>query len=166
MYVRFFSVLDKRTGIRQPDIRSSAHISVRSDSRKKKRGAHGEYNNADGPAVDKVVIALDLHAFRDNFGGEVVRRPAHGLFGENKNKIIYSNKETWIRPTLSMVRLSTTLARPKSATLTVGGSSFVRRTFCEIDFQCQKRAKELGNAYLGLEVAMRNPLSVYVLYTS
>lgn len=54
--------------------------------KEKERGAHGKHNNTNGPAVDEVVIALDPHAIHDNFGGEVVRRPAHGLFGQNKTR--------------------------------------------------------------------------------
>jgi hypothetical protein len=48
----------------------------------------------------------------------------------------------------------------------MGGSSFVRRTFCESIKYQEGRGEnpQLGNAYLWLEIAMRNALVMYVLY--
>ena len=41
--------------------------------------AHGKHYDADGPAVDEVIITLGSDILQDDFRSEVVRRPTHGL---------------------------------------------------------------------------------------
>lgn len=68
--------------------------------------------------------------------------------------------------TLSIVKLSTALARPKSATLTIGGSSFVRRTFCvtqSIIVTSQVKILAVATTNLRLEIPMSYVFGVNVL---
>jgi hypothetical protein len=70
---------------------------------------------------------------------------------------------------LSIMKLSTVLARPKSATLTTGGSSFVRSTFCGIEQESESGAggtNSAGTMYLGLEIAVGDALFVDILQKS
>jgi hypothetical protein len=103
------------------------------NNNKKRDDAHGEDDDADGPAVDELVVSSIWFTLIDDFGSEVTWGTTHGL-----KQHITSISAMWgggglsagkRGRTLSIVRLSTTLARPKSATLTFGGSSRVKRTF-------------------------------------
>ena len=76
--------------------------------------------------VDEVVVSTDSHTFHDDFRREAVRRrPTHRLLGGDQKlyflRIQIRGKGT--HPELS--KTVDRLARPKSASLTISGSSFV-----------------------------------------
>jgi len=133
---------------------------------------HREHDNSDGPTVDEVIITPDSHTVRDDFRREVIGRPTHRLYREKREMMhvsappsVNANKQRARERTLSIVRLSTALARPKSATLTIGGSSFVRSTFCGMKSVSQSSMGENSTemTYLGFEIAMCDALGVDIL---
>ena len=69
-------VLDERTGIRQPVV---LWISAAEHQRKKNGGAHRKDDDADGPAVDELIISLIIVRLIDDFWREVTWRPTHRL---------------------------------------------------------------------------------------
>jgi len=136
------------------------------------RSAHREHDDSDGPTVDEVIITPHSDTVRDNFGREVVGRPTHRLYRKKReikhvggHPTVNANKQQARERTLSIVRLSTALARPKSATLTIGGSSFVRSTFCGMKSVSESSMGENSSemAYLGFEIAMCDALGVDIL---
>ena len=85
------------------------------------------------PAIDEVVISTDSHTLHDDFGREVVGRHTHRLLGGDWKLQLCANKLRAKERAMSIVKLSTAWARPKSATLMIDGSSFVRAMFCEME---------------------------------
>jgi len=119
-----------------------------------------------------MIITPHPDTVRDNFGREVVGRPTHRLYRKKReimhvgaHPMVNANKQQARERTLSIVRLSTALARPKSATLTIGGSSFVRSTFCGMKSVSESSMGENSSetAYLGFEIAMCDALGVDIL---
>ena len=119
-----------------------------------------------------MIITPHPDTVRDNFGREVVGRPTHRLY-RKKREIMHvgahpatnANKQQARGRTLSIVRLSTALARPKSATLTIGKTSFVRSTFCGMKSVVKSSMGENSTetAYLGFEIAMSDALGMDIL---
>ena len=106
------------------------YISMTQSGPRKNRDAHGEHDDTSRPAVDEVVVSTNSHILHENFRRKVVWRPTCRLFGRDQKIHFAQTKARAKERTLSIVKLSTALARPKSVTLTIGGSSFVRSTFC------------------------------------
>ena len=92
------------------------------------RYIHGEDDDPDAPAINHVMIAFAIGLHND-FGGEIARSAAHGLNERSEVSCEGIGSVSKQSRTRNIVRLSTTLAKPKSATLTIGGSSLVKRTF-------------------------------------
>ena len=135
---------------------ANAHVcvSVREYQRKSvgAEHSHGEDDHADAPAVDEVVVALVVPVLDDNFRREVRGRAAQRLWCTSS---VSNARETGaVRPTCSAVRVSTALARPKSAILTTGGLSSVRRMFSGL--RSRWAMPRLWTYYLAVRLCMVN----------
>jgi hypothetical protein len=79
LHVTLSLVLDEGARTRQP-VAPRIQSTVTFDAEKKKgRHLHGEYDNADAPAIHQVAITWLLIRLHDNFWGEVARGTTHSL---------------------------------------------------------------------------------------
>jgi len=133
-------------------------------------GVHGENDGPHGPTVDEAIITLDLCTVHDNVGRKVVGGPAHCLFSVDQEKkdgdsTCQLSSGGAGEGTLSIVRVpSTTLARPKSATLRTGRSSCARNVLRNrIGVRGVRGENSTETAHFGFEIAMCDALRMGVL---
>jgi hypothetical protein len=138
-YVGVVLVLDEWASVCRPARCGSMHISNPFWANDlEETGVQRENDGPHGPTVDETIITLDLYTVHNNVRRKVVG-PALCLFSVDQEKkdgdcTCQLSSGGAGEGTLSIVRVpSTTLARPKSATLRTGRSSCARSTFYGIE---------------------------------
>ena len=140
LYVGVVLVLDEWASVCRPALCGSMRISNPFWANDlEETGIHRENDGPHAPTIDEAIITLDLYTIQDNVGRKVVGGPAHCLFSVDQEKndgdcTCQLSSGGAGEGTLSIVRVpSTTLARPKSATLRTGRSSCAKSTFYGIE---------------------------------